>query len=49
MLITLYLDVINKCYSEAPIAYNFVVDVVVVVVVVTLLVVADHTIFRCHR
>ena len=52
LLIISYLVVVNKCYSEAPKADNFVVvevEVVVVVVVVALLVVADHTIFSCNQ
>ena len=40
LLIISYLVVVNKCYSEAPKADNFVVDVVVVVVVVNVVVVA---------
>ena len=45
LLIISCLVVVNKCYSEAPKAYNF----VVVVVVVALLVVADHTIVSCQQ
>ena len=54
-LIMSYFVVVNKCSSEVPKAYNFVVvvvvvDVIVVVVVVlALLVVADHTIFSCQQ
>ena len=46
LLIISYLVVVNNCYSEAPKADNFVVDVVVVVVV-DLLVVTDPIIFSC--
>ena len=51
LLIISYLVVVNKCYSEAPKADKFVVDVVdvvvVVVVVVALLFVTDHIILSC--
>ena len=44
---------INKCYSEAPKAVHFVVDVDVVVVVnvdvVALHVVTGHIIFSCGK
>ena len=40
---------VNKCYSEALKADNFVVDVGVVVVVVALFVVADHTTSSCNQ
>ena len=51
-LIILYSVVINKCYSEAPKAVHFVVDVDVVVVnvdVVALHVVTGHIIFSCGK
>ena len=43
LLLTLYLVVVNKYYSEAPV--DFVVGVVVNIVVVALLVVNGHILF----
>ena len=48
LLIISYLVAVNRCYSEAPKADDFAVDVVVVVnVVVVSLLVIGHIIFSC--
>ena len=49
LLITLYLQVVNKCSSEAPESYHlFCVDVVTVVCVVVIVVVVNVIVVALH-